>query len=142
MIATSAVKKLEYYIHKPRKSLPWLKGRLNLLDCAAAVSWVIAQKPEIISCGVWVDYFKAHKTWRTSGIPSVGDFVVFDWTSGRGMGKNINNDHIGIVKHADKAGITYVSADSTRPVPGLVTDNYVSYKYVLGYGRPKYTVEK
>jgi hypothetical protein len=137
--ATQAVAKLRSYIHKPRTTLPWLKGRTNLLDCAAAVSWIIGATPDIVSCGVWVDHFKAQKTWYTTGIPQVGDFVIFDWTSGKGMGKgNINHDHIGIVEKADKKGVTYVSADSTRPVPGLVTDNYVGYKYILGYGRPKY----
>jgi hypothetical protein len=134
-----AITKLEQYKHTPRAKLPWLKGRQTLLDCAAAVSWVLGITPEIISCGVLMDHFKARKTWFTSGVPVPGDIVIFDWTSGKGMGRNINHDHTGIVVSATKTLVTYVSADSTRPTPGLVTDNAVSYKYVLGYGRPTYT---
>ena len=138
MTPQTQIAKLEAYIHKPRTALPWLKGRPSLLDCAAAISWLFGVSPEIISCGVWVDHFKTRNTWFTAGIPKPGDLVIFDWETGKGMGKNINHDHIGIVKSADKNQVTYVSADSTRPTPGLVTDNAVSYKWVLGYGRPEY----
>ena len=139
MTPETAINKLSKYKHLPRTKLPWLKNRQTLLDCAAAVSWVFGTKPEIISCGVWVDHFRARKTWFTKGIPKPGDLVIFDWTSGNGMGKNVNHDHIGIVITATKTLVTYVSADSTRPTPGLVTDNAVGYKYILGYGRPTYT---
>ena len=143
MKAVDAVKKLESFIHQPRKKLPWLKGRESLLDCAAAVSYILDVKPEIISCGVFVDYFKHRKAWFVVGVPLPGDCVVFDWETGKGMGLgNINHDHIGIVVKADKKGVTYVSADSTRPTPGLVTDNFVGYKFVLGYGRPSYVKGK
>jgi hypothetical protein len=138
MTPQDAINKLNQYKHVPRAKLPWLKGRQTLLDCAAAVSWVFGIKPEIISCGVLVDHFKQRKTWHTTGVPTPGDVVIFDWTSGKGMGKNINHDHTGIVTAATKTSVTYVSADSTRPTPGLVTDNAVSYKYVLGYGKPNY----
>lgn len=138
MKAQDAPAKLRAYIHKPRTALPWLKGRQSLLDCAAAVSWVLGWKPEIISCGDIVKRYKDAKRWYTTGIPQVGDLVVFDWETGKGMGKNINHDHVGIVEKADKNMVTYVSADSTRPTPGLVTDNAVSYKWVLGYARPNY----
>lgn len=139
MTAQLAITQLESYIHKPRTALPWLKGRQTLLDCAAAVSYIIGIKPEIISCGVLVDHFKTSKSWYTTGIPQPGDIIIFDWETGKGMGKgNINHDHTGIVKTANAQMVTYVSADSTRPTPGLVTDNAVSYKWVLGYGRPNY----
>lgn len=142
MLAVDAINELEQYKHTPRSKLPWLRGRQTLLDCAAAVSYVLNIKPEIISCGVLVDHFKTRKTWYTTGIPKPGDIVIFDWTSGKGMGRNINHDHTGIVTKATRTLVTYVSADSTRPTPGLVTDNAVSYKYVLGYGRPTYTTTK
>lgn len=143
LTAAQAVAKLEAFVTvHDRKKYPWLAtaARIqSLYDCAAAVSWVLGVSPEITSCGVWEQHFKDHKTWFTTGIPQPGDLVIFDWETGAGMGKNQNHDHIGIVKSADKNGVTYVSADSTKvPMPGYVTLNTVPYKWVTGYGRPNY----
>jgi hypothetical protein len=143
MKASEAVAKLAHYIPiHDRRKYPWLgtvARQKSLYDCAAALSWVVGKTPEIISCGVWEQHFKNAHRWYTTGIPVAGDFVIFDWKSGLGMGKNQNHDHIGIVVSANKKGVTYVSADSTKvPMPGYVTENTVSYKYVTGYGRPVY----
>lgn len=142
--STEAIAKLRSFIHKDRSELPWLgKARIKAFyDCAAAVSWVLGfkGKDEIVSCGVWLKYFEDHKIWYTKGIPQPGDIVIFDWTSGLGMGKNKGHDHIGIVEKADSKMVTYVSADSTKPTPGLVTDNAVGYKFITGFAKPQYKI--
>ena len=140
--------KLRKYIAKPRKTLPWLPtvwAQGHEYDCAAAVSYIYGIKPEIVSCGDLVDYFKHHKAWHTAGIPQPDDLVIFDWeTAGKNpkatMGHGtINHDHVGIVIKADKNGVWVVSADSTTPAPGLVSEygHSISYNYILGYGRLK-----
>lgn len=136
MKAQDAINKLAAYAHKPRKSMPWLKNRPHLLDCAAAVSWVlgIQQPAGIISCGDLLNHFKTKNTWHTTGTPQPGDVVIFDWT-----GKRKGHDHTGIVIAADKKLVHYVSADSTHPTPGFVTVGQAQpYKYITGYGRPSY----
>jgi hypothetical protein len=136
MKAQDAVNKLKTYVNKPRKDLPWLKGRTNMLDCSAAVSWVLNldQPQGIISCGTLMDYFKQKKQWHTTGIPVAGDIVIFDWS-----GKRTGHDHTGIVITADKNNVHYTSADSTTPTPGFVTYGQTQpYKYITGYGRPHY----
>lgn len=147
--ALGAINKLKAYEGKPRKSYPWLPQTWQQhteLDCAAAVSWVLGINPVIVSCGDMVTYFQHKKAWFTTGIPVAGDIVIFDWetanknpkaTMGHGT---INHDHVGIVIKADKNGVWVVSADSTTPTPGLVSEygHAISYRYVLGYGRPVY----
>jgi hypothetical protein len=136
MKAQDAINHFISYTHKPRTALPWLKGRPYLLDCAAAVTYIlhIQQPLGIISCGVLMDYFKNKKTWYTTGTPKPGDVVIFDWS-----GKKTGHDHTGIIITADKTNVHYVSADSTSPVPGFVTAGTTQpYKYVTGYGRPNY----
>ena len=128
--------KLATYAGKPRKALPWLKGSPNLLDCAAAVSFVAGIEPRIISCGVLMGYLKGRHAWHTSGVPIKDDIIIISWSEQKGMGKNVGHDHTGFVTKADSKGVYYVSADSTRPTPGLVTaDHYVTYKQITGYGR-------
>ena len=136
MKAQETLKKLAQYAHKPRKILPWLKGRPYLSDCAAAVSWVlnIQQPAGIISCGELMQYFINRKQWHTTGTPLPGDVVIFDWS-----GKRKGHDHTGIVISADNKLVHYTSADSTNPVPGFVTYGQAQpYKYITGYGRPSY----
>jgi hypothetical protein len=119
-----------------RKRLPWLKGRTDMLDCAAGVSYILGVKPEIISCRVFKEAMIQKKVWKTTGIPKKGDLVIFDWTSGRKK----DTAHIGIVIIANKNVVKYISADSGDHM--LVTENTVGYNYVTGFGSYyKYALE-
>jgi hypothetical protein len=80
-----------------------------------------------------------NKTWHTDFnhvLP--GDAVIFDWESGKGIGRNTNTDHIGMVISVDPHAktVTYVSADTGKVIPGIVTVNTVGAKYITGFGRP------
>jgi len=148
--AQQVINTLKSFEGKPRKTYPWLPtvwAQNSEFDCAAAVSYLLGVNPPIISCGVWVDHFKAQKAWFTTGIPQPGDCVIFDWETAQknpkaSMGHGtVNHDHIGIVIKADKKGVWVVSADSTTPAPGLVSEygHAISYNWILGYGRPRYS---
>jgi len=131
---------------KPRTDLPWLNGTTKgfpnrvtgFYDCALAVSYFTGITPQIVSCGVLMDYLKKLGTWKTTGQPNKGDVVIFGWS-----GNKQDHDHTGLVLWVKPNGndwnVTYVSADSTQnpPPPGLVTVNTVSSKYVTGWGDPK-----
>ena len=135
MTPNQATAKLHTYLGKPRTELPWLRGRISMLDCAAAVSWAVGLNPEIISCHVLQAHLAHKGLWQTSGIPQPGDIVIFDWT---GKQRHTGNyDHTGLILKADKNGVEYISADSTRPTPGLVSINKLPYKWIAGHATPE-----
>ena len=119
-----------------QKSAPWLKGRPNMLDCAAAFSYVSGTKPEIISCGTWVQHFKNQHVWHTTGLPKRGDVLIFSW-DGLGMRDDGgSHDHIGLCVEdvdAKKKTVSYLSADSGSAK--IVDLHEVSLRYVAGYAR-------
>jgi hypothetical protein len=135
------------YVGKHDRTLyPWLNGKTKgfpnrvkgFYDCALAVSYFTGLSPQIISCGVLMDYLKKLGTWKSAhALPQVGDAIIFGWS-----GNKQDHDHVGLVlsvtRPSKSAGevfdVTYVSADSTQPCPGFVTVNTVSSKYVTGWG--------
>ena len=129
----SAIYRLKMFIGKTRKELqqtaPWLKGRPNMLDCAAGYSWATKGK-DVISCHVLVDAMKANKTWqpyKPGLIPVRGQAVIFDWNA-----EHTDTAHVGIVTRADLNRVTYISADSGEHQ--IVNVNSVGYPYVTGFG--------
>jgi hypothetical protein len=126
------------FVMEDRKDLPWLKGRQGMLDCAAAVSYITERKPEIISCTAYVNKLKTEKRWQTRyRIPVPGNLVFFDWTGHEFTTGNV--DHVGIVVSATHDKVSYISADSTQPLPGKVTINPgVGYHWIAGFGTVDY----
>jgi len=129
----TAIYRLKMYIGKTRKELqanaPWLKGRPNMLDCAAGYSWATKGK-DIISCHVLVDLMKQNKTWqpyKPGLIPVRGQAVIFDWNE-----QHTDTAHVGIVTRADQNRVTYISADSGEHQ--IVNVNSVGYPYITGFG--------
>jgi hypothetical protein len=136
-----AIVHFKSFVGKPRKSLPWLRGRQYLYDCAAAYCYIVGYHPSVTTCHELVAIFKKNGTWTTDlHKVTAGMAVIFDWEHGAGLGHNTNTDHVGLVTSVDvKNGIVrYVSADSTKtpPPPGLVTNNQrgVSSKWITGFG--------
>jgi hypothetical protein len=140
LTALAAVRKFKSYAGVKRVKLPWLHGRPYLYDCAAAYCWIAGVRPEFISCTDLKNYCVKKNAWYTdAAVAKRGDAVMFDWEhGGLGIGKNTNTDHVGMVIAIDlkKQTVTYVSADATRPTPGLVKVNTISLKWVTGFGRP------
>ena len=145
--AHDAIHNFKTFVGKPRTELPWLNGTVKgfpnrvhgFYDCALGYSYFSGLRPVIVSCHVLRDFCIHNKTWTTD-LHEVqpGDAVIFDWESKKGLGKNTNTDHVGMVISVDlkKQSVTYVSADSTNPCPGLVTVNTISTLWIAGFGRP------
>jgi LysM repeat protein len=140
--ADAAIAKFKTFLGKPRTELPWLgASRIqHFYDCAAGVSYILGIKPEIVSCHVLRDYCIKNGTWTTD-LHKVkrGMIVIFDWESKKGLGHNTNTDHVGIVESVDVVHgiVRYISADSGKVIPGVVTENPgISTLWITGFGEP------
>ena len=135
----NAIKTFKSFIGKPRVKLPLLSGRQYMYDCAAAYSYIVGIHPTVNTCHELKAICVKNKTWTTDlAQVKPGHAVIFDWENGAGLGKNTNTDHVGMVISVNKdKTVTYVSADSTRPTPGLVTVNTIATKWITGFGVPQ-----
>jgi hypothetical protein len=144
--AQHAIAHFQSFLGKPRTELPWLNGTTDhfpnrvkgFYDCALAFSYFSGLRPIQVSCTAVKHLAQANKVWNID-IKNVipGDAVLFDWETGKWPGRNVNTDHIGMVVSVDvkKNTVTYVSADTGKVIPGIVTMNTVSVKWVAGYAR-------
>ena len=144
--AKQAIAHFESFLGKPREQLPWLNGTTKgfpnrvhgFYDCALGFSYISGLRPIQVSCTAVKNLAIANKVWNLD-IKKVlpGDAVLFDWETGKWVGKNVETDHIGMVVSVDvkKNTVTYVSADTGKVIPGIVTLNTVSLKWVAGFAR-------
>ena len=144
--AQHAIAHFKSFLGKPRTELPWLNGTVKhfpnrvkgFYDCALGFSYISGLRPIQVSCTAVKNLAIANKVWNLD-IKKVlpGDAVLFDWETGAWIGKNKNTDHIGMVVSVDvkKNTVTYVSADTGKVIPGIVTLNTVSLKWVAGFAR-------
>ena len=144
--AQAIINHFKTFLGKPRTELPWLNGTVNgfpnrvhgFYDCALGFSYISGLRPIQVSCTAVKNLAIAQKVWMVDPkLAKPGDAVLFDWESGKWVGKNTNTDHIGMVMHVDlqKQTVTYVSADTGPVIPGIVTVNTVSLKWVAGFAR-------
>jgi hypothetical protein len=145
--AQQAIAKFKTFLGKPREDLPWLNGKTpgfpnrvkGFYDCALGYSFIAGIHPAQVSCHAIRDLCLANKTWHTD-LKDVqpGDAVIFDWESKKGLGKNTNTDHIGMVISVDLKAktVTYISADTGKVIPGIVTLNTIGTLWITGFGRP------
>jgi hypothetical protein len=133
LTAQQAISNFKKFIAVPRHKLPWLNGRVNMLDCAAGYSYITHLIPEQISCNELRRIMINNKTWHrvndTKHMPQPGDAIIFDWS-----GAQLGTDHVGMVIAVDKTGVTHISADSNSDQ--LVHVNHVGWHYVTGWGQP------
>ena len=147
LTAQEAIHNFKSFLGKTREELPWLNGKTHgfpnrvhgFYDCALGYSYISGLRPVQVSCHAVRDLCLHNKTWHTDFnhvLP--GDAVIFDWESGKGIGRNTNTDHIGMVISVDphKKTVTYVSADTGKVIPGIVTVNTVGSTWITGFGRP------
>lgn len=146
MTAQQAITLFKSFLGKKREELPWLNGTTKgfpnrvhgFYDCALGFSYISGLRPVQVSCTAVKNLAIANKVWNLD-IKKVlpGDAVLFDWETGKWIGKNGNTDHIGMVISVDvkKNTVTYVSADTGKVIPGIVTLNTVNLKWVAGFAR-------
>ena len=144
--AQQAIALFKSWMGKPRTELPWLNGTVKgfpnrvhgFYDCALGFSYISGLRPVQVSCTAVKHLAQANKVWNLD-IKKVipGDAVLFDWETGKWPGRNVNTDHIGMVVSVDvkKGTVTYVSADTGKVIPGIVTLNTVGLKWVAGFAR-------
>jgi hypothetical protein len=144
--AHQAITHFKSFLGKKREDLPWLNGTVKgfpnrikgFYDCALGFSYISGLRPVQVSCTAVKNLAIANKVWNLD-IKKVlpGDAVLFDWETGKWIGKNKETDHIGMVISVDlkKSTVTYVSADTGKVIPGIVTLNTVSLKWVAGFAR-------
>jgi hypothetical protein len=134
------------FMGKKREELPWLNGTTHgfpnrvhgFYDCALGFSYISGLRPIQVSCTAVKHLAQANGVWNLDiKKAKPGDAVLFDWETGAWIGKNNNTDHIGMVMSVDthKNTVTYVSADTGPVIPGIVTVNTVSLKWVAGFAR-------
>lgn len=118
------------YENKSRITLPWLKGRQSLRDCAAGYSYtVVGKKTKYIWVHELVNLMIKNKTWTKSGTPKMGDAVIFDWDL------NGTRDHVSMFYKKDKLG-RFICYGANQGKSGKVTKIVVSKKYIVGWGSP------
>jgi hypothetical protein len=144
--AHAIIRHFQTFLGKKREELPWLNGTLKgfpnrvkgFYDCALGFSYASGLRPIQVSCTAVKNLAIANKVWNLD-IKKVlpGDAVLFDWETGNWVGKNNNTDHIGMVMSVDvkRNTVTYISADTGPVIPGIVTVNTVSLKWVAGFAR-------
>jgi hypothetical protein len=144
--AQQAITHFKSFLGKKREELPWLNGTTKgfpnrvhgFYDCALGFSYISGLRPVQVSCTAVKNLAIANKVWNLD-IKKVlpGDAVLFDWETAKWIGKNNNTDHIGMVISVDikKNTVTYVSADTGKVIPGIVTLNTVGLKWVAGFAR-------
>lgn len=144
--AHTIINHFKSFLGKPRTELPWLNGTTNgfpnrvkgFYDCALGFSYISGLRPIQVSCTAVKNLAIANKVWNLDiKKAKPGDAVLFDWETGAWIGKNKETDHIGMVISVDikKNTVTYVSADTGKVIPGIVTLNTVSLKWVAGFAR-------
>ena len=144
--AQHAIHHFKSFLGMPRTELPWLNGTTHgfpnrvhgFYDCALAFSYFSGLRPIQVSCTAVKHLAQANGVWNLDiKKAQPGDAVLFDWETGNWIGKNLNTDHIGMVVSVDikKNTVTYVSADTGKVIPGIVTLNTVSLKWVAGFAR-------
>jgi hypothetical protein len=144
--AQQAITNFKSFLGKKREELPWLNGKTKgfpnrvhgFYDCALGYSYISGLRPVQVSCTAVKNLAIHNKVWNLD-IKKVlpGDAVLFDWETGKAPGKNNNTDHIGMVISVDVKNktVTYVSADTGKVIPGIVTINTVGIKWVAGFAR-------
>ena len=144
--AQAIIAHFKSFLGKKREDLPWLNGTVKgfpnrvhgFYDCALGFSYISGLRPVQVSCTAVKNLAIANKVWNLD-IKKVlpGDAVLFDWETGAWIGKNKETDHIGMIISVDtkKNTVTYVSADTGKVIPGIVTLNTVSLKWVAGFAR-------
>jgi hypothetical protein len=123
------MKIMKSFLGKPRKDYPWLKGRINLGDCAAGYARVATGKHnKIIWVSELVKLMKKNGTWK-KGKPKMGDAVIYDWNGDGGC------DHVAMFHSKTKNGL-WVAYGANQGDKNVVTKLMTSSRPILGWGTP------
>lgn len=115
-------------------------------DCFISALFIKCNGVELIGTEIGVEkhveIFKKKGIWieDESITPKVGDIIVYDWND-NGVGDNKGySDHIGIVEKVVGKTITVIEGNYNDSVKRRTIT--VNARYIRGYARPKYYVNK
>lgn len=124
-----AMKIMKSFIGKPRSAYPWLKGRLNLGDCAAGYARVATGNTnKIIWVSQLVTLMKKNGTWK-KGQPKMGDAIIYDWNGDGGC------DHVAMFHSKTKNGL-WMAFGANQGPNNVVTKLITGKGPILGWGTP------
>lgn len=98
--------------------------------------------PTECSCSKMIEKLKAIGAWVESDnyIPKPGDLVFYNWEASA-TGEDIGApDHVGIVEKVENGIITVIEGNYSNSVKRREIP--VNYRYIRGYGVPKYDTEE
>jgi len=79
-----ALATMRSFVGKARSTMPWLKKRPKLYDCAAGYAYCATGKnTKYVWVHEMVDLMKKNGTWK-KGKPQPGDAVIYDWNGDGG----------------------------------------------------------
>ena len=135
-----------YNSHKPlargyklKYTDKWCAGYVSAVAIACKATDII---PTECGCQKMIDLFKKIGCWQEdeSVTPQPGWIMFYDWQDD-GKGDNTGwSDHVGIVEKVEDGLITVIEGNYDNKVQRR--NIRVNYKYIRGYGVPKYDAEQ
>ena len=121
--------------HKMTTKDPW---------CAAFVSAVAiklgytAILPVECSCTKMIALLKKNGTWdeQDHRVPHPGELIFYNWEAAATGDDDTDADHVGIVESVQNGRIFVIEGNYQKAVKRRIIP--VNYKYIRGYGVPKY----
>lgn len=137
-------------IDEYNKAFPLPRGVKMLYTwpwCAATVSAVAVKlgytpiMPIEISCYYLIEEAKKRGIWveNDAYVPSVGDYVLYNWADS-GVGDNTGTpDHVGMVTYVNKASGYFVVTEGNYSNSVKKRTVSINGRYIRGFITPKYT---
>ena len=135
-----------YNAHKPLA-----RGyKVKYIDewCATFVSAVAIKLgytdiiPTECSCTKMIELLKNIDAWdeHDDRVPKPGDLIFYNWEAAATGDDTTDTDHVGIVEYVKNGVITVIEGNYSQSVKRRQIP--VNYRYIRGYGVPKYDTEK
>ena len=125
-----------------------VKMQHNWEWCATFVSAVAVKLgytdiiPTECSCTKMIELLKNIDAWdeRDNRMPLPGELIFYNWEAAATGDDTTDTDHVGIVEYVKNGVITVIEGNYSQSVKRRQIP--VNYRYIRGYGVPKYETEK
>lgn len=125
--------------YKLRYDDEWCAGFASALAVKLGYTDII---PTECSCPQMIQKLKNMGAWdeRDNRVPSPGELIFYNWEAAATGDDTGSSDHVGIVESAKNGIITVIEGNYSKSVKRRQIP--VNYRYIRGYGVPKYDTEK
>lgn len=124
--------------HKMNTSDPWCAATVSAISVKLGYTDII---PTECSCSKMIEKLKTIGAWVESDsyIPKPGDLVFYNWEASA-TGEDLGGpDHVGVVEKVENGIITVIEGNFSNSVKRRQIP--VNYRYIRGFGVPKYDTE-